>query len=143
MGNHCLLVADAAHARIYTTDAAIRELELLRELEHPLSGAYARDLVTDQEGMGWESSRDLGKEEAARFARKIAQGLEDDFEAHRFEHLLIAAPPTFLGLLRLALDERVRRTVVAEFNHDWIHTPESRLGAVVRAGMEKEAAPPA
>lgn len=49
-----------------------------------------------------------------RFAREIADKLYDMAHQHRFERLLIVAPPKILGTLRKSLHKEVRDRIEAE-----------------------------
>ena len=57
---------------------------------------------------------DFEKERAEEFASVLGAQLAEKHRDGAFRHLVIAAPPEFLGLLRDALTAEVAKTVLAE-----------------------------
>lgn len=55
------------------------------------------------------------------FARHVADRLEAAATAGQFAHLLIVAPPAFLGQLRQALGDATRPRVIGSLNKDLAH----------------------
>ena len=72
---------------------------------------------------------DPKKERAAEFAAILSDRLAGDHRDGSFAHLIIAAPPEFLGMLRDALSPEVSRTVVAEIPKRLIDTPVADIAA--------------
>lgn len=149
-----ILVCDASRARLFSSDGGPRPTFALAEsFEHPSSREHTRDLTTDAFGrkpVGGKSGVNgrpggfygrpgaqpdtMPKEvEAQRFARSLAETLEKGIDAHRYESLVIAAPPHFLGLLRETICEKVRRRITQTIDKDLsLHTArdiEQRLRA--------------
>src|SRR5690606_7149341 len=52
------------------------------------------------------------------FAREVGRYLDKARQAHRFEQLILVAPPKFLGALRKALDKEVEKLVTEEIPKD-------------------------
>lgn len=57
---------------------------------------------------------DLDKQHAAEFAAMIADRLSHRHRSEGFRHLVIAAPPEFLGLLRDKMSDEIAEIVLAE-----------------------------
>jgi protein required for attachment to host cells len=124
---HLVVVADAARARIIEADDDLRAWREVDDLVHPEGRARARDLVTDAKvssqafpggPRSGTESRDPHEEEDRRFAKVLATKLHEARVAGRYEHLVLVAPPKFLGRVREALDAPTARTVVASIDKD-------------------------
>src|SRR4029079_10599152 len=88
------------------------------------------DIVTDHNGRkpvgglrgngrpGVEAETDPKEVEAQKFARELAGELKKGLDDHAYDALILAAPPHFLGLLKDALDDQVRRRVEATIAKD-------------------------
>lgn len=116
--------ADSARARIYNA-ASGGKLTELRDLLHPQSRTRPEDLVSDRPGRRANSlGRGLHgvggehdaphKEEADRFARELANVLDEAARKGRYERLHVIAAPSFLGLLRKHLSNETRKRVASE-----------------------------
>jgi protein required for attachment to host cells len=140
-----ILFADASNARLYQSQAPKRELTPLRELSHPASRAKEMDLVSDQPGRvrqsrsatrsALESTRHK-KIEADRFARELADALEQGLAEDAYARLILVAPPEFLGRLRRQLSERVSGRIVAEVKRDYLHLEPRELRERLKDQLE-------
>lgn len=133
-----ILIADAATARIFARRIEEKELDLVRELSHPLSRAKGVDLLTDRPGRTRQPSRGAYAStmqaptaakaiEAEEFARQLSHELKHALDRREFEQVAILAPPHFLGLLRQALAEQVARRVVFSGSADLTHIERRAL----------------
>ncbi|HQT42758.1 MAG TPA: host attachment protein [Halothiobacillus sp.] len=138
-----VVVADAARARFFRVEdntgahggsehapsvaaSAHGALMEIKDLSHPASRLYDRELVSDAPGIsnvrGMSSRFGMQEivlpkeEEAIRFAKEVADLLKHNLE--EFDRLYLIAAPHFLGLLRLDLDKGVRAKIAAELNQD-------------------------
>ncbi len=66
-----------------------------------------------------------------RFARQVAAELDAARRRDSFDRIVLIAGPAFIGLLRSALSEAVRATLVAEVRKDLVRQEESLLQAYV------------
>ena len=116
-----IVVANAAHARIFTRDAL--DLTEHDSLVHAEGRLHEGDLVTDRRGADVHESastsvRSSGEEGAATqhenelFAKKIAQRLYSARVDNSMAKLIMVAPPKFLGLLREKLDNTTHKLVI-------------------------------
>ena len=90
----------------------------------------------DSAGVGrhaMDGGVDLHEEEEKKFLKRVAGELSDACQAHAFDHLVIAAPPRALGLLRSALPDAVRRKIQTETAKDLL----SETGEAVRARLKE------
>jgi protein required for attachment to host cells len=120
-----LVVADAGRCRLFGLDEAAQ----LIELESLLSAGARQsenELVEDKPGRNRDHSgrgrhamepKSSAKKSAAKsFAKRVAVKLHRMLA--RYQHLIVVASPTFLGLLRDELDEASREKVYLEIDKD-------------------------
>lgn len=121
-----VLIADRSHARIVAHRAPGKGLELVEEIEHPEGRLRDGDIDSDVQGRSFDiagegrhamSQSVLPHEQVAiAFARQLAEKVRAGRNEHRFDQLVLAAEPRFLGLLRDALDAPTRQLVSAEIH---------------------------
>lgn len=128
-GRIWVLVADAARARGFAAKTAIGTLTELGEAVHPSSQLRNREIDADAPGRGAaprgegrhavaQHHVDPHEEEARRFARELADELDRARKEGRFDRLVLVAPPAFLGALREAFPEPLKRTVANEIQKE-------------------------
>lgn len=128
-----ILVADEARARVLEARRADGHVVERESFIHEEGRQHARDVVADrlpraQESVGGarhaiEPHTDLETVEASRFAHELAAALEAGRVDHRYERLVLVAPPRFLGTLRAVLPEEVQRHVVGSLPKDVTREP--------------------
>jgi len=121
-----VLVADSTRARIFTVDTASSPLDEIETLTHAEGRLHDREMTSDLPGKikseggagghAFEQPTDPKKHEADSFAHHVAHYLEAARNANKFEHLLIIADPSFLGLLRNQLSEHIKKQVSFELD---------------------------
>ncbi|CAN5331619.1 hypothetical protein BH24PSE2_BH24PSE2_20750 [soil metagenome] len=126
-----IVVAHSTEANIYTVDSPTGPLRHVAGFEHPESALRNRELETDRPGRAFDSAGEgrhamssevePAKQEAIRFARRLADELRAGRVAHRYDELLLVAAPEFLGLLRDALDDDTRARVSFELDKNLAH----------------------
>ncbi len=132
MGKVWVIAADAARARIFEADQ--RTGKGLREVEtwvNPEMRNRSAELASDRPGRSWAASgdgrhamdepTDPKEVEAQRFAREVLERLNQAFQQKHFHHLVVAAAPHFLGLLRAGLSGGLKKTVSVELDKDLCH----------------------
>ncbi|WP_346430181.1 MULTISPECIES: host attachment protein [Cupriavidus] len=96
-----VVVADGSRARIFETPGLKLDL---REIE---------DLVNVA-----PSGSALGEKEREKFAKTVADRVEQGRLHHRYQRLRFAVEPKFLGLLRKRLSEETRQMIFEVINED-------------------------
>ena len=142
-----ILLADAANARLYVSGERPGDWTLLRELEHPESRMRPSELLSDKPGRVKQSTGSRAalepptprkKVEAERFARELAQVLDEGVVSGACERLVLVTPPAFLGILRDKLPPRVAERVSDVIEKDYLHldqpTLKKRLERELEAG---------
>lgn len=143
---HWVVLADASRARICRSDELLTHLEEVGDKFHPESRMHAGELLSDDRGRmrnmagvgtAMDAHTDPADVEHGRFAAELAHTLLRGLEQGRYERLVIAAPPRFLGMLRGELSPRVQKTVVAEIHHDYVHKPLHEVSALITTQLQK------
>ncbi len=123
-----IVIADSASARIFRPARAGRELNLLKEMEHPDSRMPGRGLTTDRPGRAFDSAgpgrhamaQQTGprEHEAWTFCRRLADEIEAARGRNQFDRLVLVAAPAFLGRLRQTLGDPALKTLKASVDKD-------------------------
>jgi len=132
-----IVVADESRARIFArwaSDAALQEIETLT---HPAGRMRAREMKSDRPGRSFDSQGkgrhamssevDPERQEAIRFADKLAERLETARTQGEYGELVLVAPPVFLGALRKELSTQVRKLVVDELAKELTSLPANEI----------------
>lgn len=147
-----ILVCDASRAHFYREETKGR-FTALESLEHADSRARRQDLMADAPGRkpngnpggvangtgsggtgggtymgrpGAAPDTDPKEVEAQKFARELAERLEQGLNQHDFDGVVLVAPPQFLGLLKSTLSTQVAKHVVDTVDKDlsWLEGPQ-------------------
>lgn len=147
-----IVVSDQSEADFYELEQRDVPPRLVQRLEDPDAHLHDRDLKSDRPGRVFDHAAGEGarrgavghhstggersprKVEARRFARRIAQVLEEALRQGQYHRLVILAPPAFLGLLREEMPAAVAATITAEIAKDLIHEPAQALSAYLPPG---------
>jgi len=142
-----VVVSDQSEADFYDLEGSHHELRLATRLSDTKARLHDRDFKSDRPGRmsdhaplqggrrgatahhGTDGERRPRKHEAALFAHRIVEALERAHRAGEFEGLVLMAPPSFLGLLRKAMPEPLRKKVLAEVAKDLMHQPQDAVRA--------------
>jgi protein required for attachment to host cells len=136
-----VIVADQSEARFYDLDGISSRLSVVGKLLDPNAPAPTERVVA----AGSETNAKRApptprvpgselrprKDAAMRFARQIAAELSGAKRDNAFDRLVLVAGPAFIGLLRSALSESVRATLVAEVRKDLVAADDESIAAVV------------
>jgi protein required for attachment to host cells len=148
-----ILIADAADARVFASDDEGRTLRRVVEVPDPVAWKKESDLGSDRPGRG--NSRGLrgrtstfalaphgeAKDVAERrFAGHLAELLSEARHQGRYQGLVIAAPPRFLGMLRKSLDAVVNACLVGTIHKDLMRLGEADLPKALAGEMRGERA---
>lgn len=128
MKPHCVVVANASHARVFTRESSKAPLVPLESLAHPESRQRAAELGDDRPGREATDSRsgaspyqprtDPLRKEHRRFAVEIAARLEELLTRGEFALWIFASDP-FLGELKRELSANVRERLQAAVPSDY------------------------
>ncbi|MEA3191848.1 MAG: hypothetical protein QOD26_181 [Betaproteobacteria bacterium] len=113
MANTWIVTADSARARILQVVDREHRLVEIDDLLNPEGHLHEGDLVTDTEEPSGavDHSVDL-------FSKRVGDYLEKARTEHRYDKLVLVAPPKFLGRLRKQLGKEVEKLVCQELDKD-------------------------
>ncbi len=147
-----IVVADQSEADFYELEQGDMPPQFVQRLEDPDAHLHDRDLKSDRPGRVFDHAPAAGgrrgavahhstggernprKVEARRFARRIAEALEEERRRDRYDRLVVMAPPTFLGLLRDEIPAAVHALMTAEIGKDLVHEPPESLTGYLPPG---------
>ena len=135
MATTWIIAADESRARVLQVLDREQRLAAIDDLVNPAGRAQDRDLQTDAEprfngsqgGPPSDSERQGAVEHSARtFAKEVGRYLDKARNEHRFDQLVLVAPPKFLGALRKELHKEVEKLVAEELPKDlsWFNARE-------------------
>lgn len=146
--NTWVLIADSSRARLYSVPQRGKPWALVDEFSHDASRVTAGGLTTDQPGRSHGSgigkgarsameSKSSPKEvEVGHFAHELVEVLHHGHGQQAYERIVLVAPPHFLGLLRLGLNDTVSKLIATSVDKDYLHLPESELHARLDALLQ-------
>jgi protein required for attachment to host cells len=135
-----ILVCDASRARLLEEKTKGNGFSVLESFEHPESRARVRDLMADAAGRkpvgpvpagrnggpsaaygrpGAAPDTDPKEVEAVKFARELAGVLEKGLNDHAYQHLVIVAPPHFLGTMKGTVSTQVEKHLEVTIDKDF------------------------
>ena len=147
-----IVVADQSEADFYELEQRDMPPQFVQRLKDPDAHLHNRDFKSDRPGRVFDHApasngrrgavahhatggeRNPRKVEAQRFARRVAQALDEERRQHRYDRLIIMAPPAFLGLLREEMPAAVHALLSAEIGKDLVHEPPEALNAYLPLG---------
>ncbi len=89
------------------------------------------------QGSGYEPNHTPAEHQTEIFARSIADYLLRALQDGRFQRLVLAASPEFLGTLRKLLDPKVADAIGLEINKDYTQVPIDKLPGQIEAHAAK------
>lgn len=126
-----IVIADRGRATILQSDPDSNSApEVIEAWENPEGTAHPRDLETARQGYmrggsrgatpeAAEPSTDVEHQIAASFAKQIIDFLDHGRQTQRFGHVVIAAAPMFLGVLRSQLPSPLEQTIRRTIDKDY------------------------
>lgn len=122
-----VLVSDAAGGRFFEVSD---ERKLVPTYRHEITQTVQRssEIGTDQPGRSFDSHgqgrhsmeppTDPKRHAKAELAHELVQALDQQRKKHKFDRLVVVAPPQFLGDLRAAMSKPLNDMIAAEVNKD-------------------------
>lgn len=128
MSKKWIIVADAAHARVFV-DGPDRRLRELHNLSHPESQMHTHELQTggkgdimDSAGSGQrqpDPQTSTSEKHAEHFAKELGGFLHQKRDDGEFGDLVLVGEPKVLGRLRANLDQRTAQLVSDSIDKNW------------------------
>ncbi len=99
--NTWVVVADGSRARIFETPGLKLDLREIEDIVNVVAGGQA-----------------LSEKDREKFAKTVADYIEQGRLHQRYQRLRLAVEPKFLGMLRARLSEETRRLIFEEIDED-------------------------
>lgn len=139
MSEYCVVVAEGAHARIFTLEPSE-----LPELESGPNLVERKSLADRRDGDG-EASASHERESQRKFARRLAEEIGRMVRRNGFQHLVLCADKRTLGTLRPSLNGSMPGAIalhevpkdLAHFNNRAIHEKLAQDGHLPRRQPRK------
>ena len=132
-----ILVADGSRARLFESAAPDSPLVEIECFANPEGRAGARQMTTERlprvhESVGpvrhaIEPHTTLREKVGDRFAKTLGGVLERGRVQHRYERLVLVAPPRFLGALHDNLGKTLRTHVAGEIRRNLTTLPPGQI----------------
>ena len=131
-----ILIADGARAHLLLSEGRGKPLTEVPDSDIRVDLKADHDLTTDRPGRVHESANvarhaiereDLQRKEKERFAQSLAEGLDRRLANREYDRLVIAAAPETLGIIRSALSDKVRASILAEVAKDLTKIPNPQI----------------
>lgn len=141
MSNIAILVANSSGARMFVTDKLFGNWSLEKSLDHPESRQKDKSLVSDRlgnfqnaamSGGSFVEASDPKEFEADRFAKELADLLDQHRKSNNFERFVIVAPPQFYGMLNKHCNSHVKGLVDRHISKDYTRADEVALKSYLR-----------
>ena len=134
-----VVVADASRARLFEKNALspLTELQTFVHLESRQSNSTA----ADEHGRVFENERprhyiepknSVSQHEEHIFAHELGRFLDSAEADHRFDHLVLIAPPAFLGALRERIEARTQKHIAGTLNKNLTMEPPKRIARYLK-----------
>lgn len=145
--SYWILLADGHHARLLEGTRPFNDLQGVDGglIEPEAMHAFSREIGTDHPGRSFSSvdsrrssiepSEDPRQAEEQAFAESLAERLDVAARQGRYDRLVIAAPPRFLGDLRNVLGTSTRARLNAAIDKDLVKTPAADLPKALMAAI--------
>jgi protein required for attachment to host cells len=145
-----IVVADERKALFFDSSKP-SDLTPRGAVENPTAGLRDTDLETDRAGRrfggttgvsrgqngsqshhhGVDGERSTLQHELTMFAKQVGQHIDADRVSHKFDRLVLVAPPKMLGLLRQSLPTQSQSLLAAEIPKDLAHhAPAAIMNAI-------------
>jgi protein required for attachment to host cells len=124
-----IVSADSARAKVLQVADRGRELAEVEDLLNPKGHLHEGDLVTDT-----DEPTDAVEHSVDLFSKRVGEYLEKARTEHRYDKLVLVAPPKFLGKLRKQLGKEVQKLVADELDKDLYRANARELEAYFSKG---------
>ncbi|SFQ00298.1 Protein required for attachment to host cells [Nitrosomonas cryotolerans] len=124
-----VLTANSGNATLFTADSPTAALTELMNFDNPHARAKQMELSSDRAGRSFDSHGEgrhamavevePKEQEQIRFAKLIADRLEQGRVENAFERLVVVAAPAFLGLLRANFNTPLSSLLSLEIDKDY------------------------
>lgn len=130
-----ILLADRAHAKIYTRHYVNGAMQQYIALEHPAARKFQHDQGSDKPGRGHQSSSgakhsyedhaDFPEQESQAFLQGIADEINEAAAQDEMDRLILVALPKTMAVIKNALSPQAQKKLGGEYAKNLIHLSDS------------------
>ncbi len=130
-----IVTADSSRARILQVAGRERLVEV-EDFLNPEGRLHNREITTDANprlhgpgGLGAREEPSAVEHAVEMFSKRLGNYLEKARTDHRYDRLVLVAPPKFLGVMRKELGKEVEKLVADELGKDlsWFNARDLQL----------------
>lgn len=123
-----IVTANSSFAKIFEVKGHGKQIKEIRHLDFPQARKKGSEINSDRPGRSFDrmgkgrhalsTEVSLHEHENQVFAKQIAEILRIAHDSNSFDQLALVAPPQFLGQLKLALNNGLKKSIVKEIHKD-------------------------
>lgn len=149
-----IVTANAGRARFFSQTRPNARLEEVNDMVNTAARLRTAETETDElgqlsasksihsvgaptQGSGYQPNQSPAEHQTELFARSVADYLLQAQQDGRFNRLVLAASPEFLGVLRKLLDAKVADAIGLEINKDYTQAQKDKLTDQIEAHAAK------
>ena len=129
-----ILLADNGRAKVFRSEMPLTSLEIVYDQVHFQGKKKPSEIYSDRPGSqpsgagGFHSfAGERSTHEDEHFARELCKFIEGECRAGKFDALVVAAPPHFLGELRKHLPRECEAKLVGSYPLDLVKMPNEAI----------------
>jgi len=132
-----IVVANSSTARVFEATSLTAPLSEITTLSHPESRVHEQELTQDLPGRAFdiagqgrhamEVNVSPKEQEHINFAKQLDGYLDSARKQNKFDRLVIAASPGFLGLIRADLNDQLAQYVDSYVDKDLVSAKEEQI----------------
>jgi protein required for attachment to host cells len=155
MAGYRIVVADTAHAKLFTLEKPGEPMRHIGSLSNPYTGKHERDIGADAPGRvmfrtgngarrtALQPKRSHKQHATEQFARLLAERIRQDAKSDPHDLFVLVVAPRFLSEIRAQLPASLQRRIAREVKRDLVDMPRGelklRVATALRPGFNRRA----
>ncbi|MCJ9428839.1 host attachment protein [Kordiimonas marina] len=138
MKREWIVLADRAHAKIYTRHYVDGAMQQILMLEHPEARNFQHEEGTDRPGhshgsashhrFAYEDHADFPEQESEIFLHAVADEINEAAQQEEMDKVILVALPKTMAVIKSGLNTHTLSKVSGEYAKNLIGVPEHTLG---------------
>lgn len=132
-----IVLADRAHAEIYTRNYVDGVMQQHLVLEHPAARQFQRDQGTDKPGRGhvpgtakhqtYADHANFPEQESAAFLKEVSREVDHAAQQGEMDRLILVALPKTMALIKSEFSPQTQEKVSGEYAKNLVNVPKDTL----------------
>lgn len=132
-----IVLADRAHAEIYTRNYVDGVMQRHLVLEHPAARQFQHDQGTDRPGRGkvpgtnkhqaYEDHADFPEQESAAFLKSVSREVDQAAQDGEMDKLILVALPKTMKLIKSEFSDQTKEKVAGEYAKNLVNVAMDTL----------------